>query len=50
MFVRYFESSDGILKTNAKALGGWFKEGFKQGREKVGGAISGKPETAQPVL
>lgn len=50
MFVRYFESSDGILKTNAKALGGWFKEGFKQGREKVGGVIAGKPEAAQPVI
>ncbi|MDR2738990.1 MAG: DUF697 domain-containing protein [Treponema sp.] len=46
MFVRYFESPDGFLKTNAKALGTWFKEGFKEGREKLGGAIVGKD---QPV-
>jgi uncharacterized protein (DUF697 family) len=44
MFVRYFESPDGILKTNFKALGDWFKEGFKDGREKLGDAISGKPQ------
>jgi uncharacterized protein (DUF697 family) len=49
MFVRYFESSDGILKTNVKALGDWFKEGFKQGREKLGSSISGKTEAAQPA-
>jgi uncharacterized protein (DUF697 family) len=42
MFVRYFESPDGFLKTNFKALGGWFKEGFSLGREKLGGAIAGK--------
>jgi uncharacterized protein (DUF697 family) len=46
MFVRYFESSDGILKTNTKALKGWFAEGFKQGREKLGSTIAGKSETA----
>jgi uncharacterized protein (DUF697 family) len=46
MFVRYFESPEGFLKTNAKALGGWFKEGFKEGREKLGGAISGKEQSA----
>jgi uncharacterized protein (DUF697 family) len=46
MFVRYFESPDGFLKTNVKALGGWFKEGFKEGREKLGGAISGNTQTA----
>jgi uncharacterized protein (DUF697 family) len=49
MFTRYFESPDGFLKTNAKALGGWFKEGFKQGREKLGNTIAGKPEAAQPA-
>ncbi|MDR3122185.1 MAG: DUF697 domain-containing protein [Treponema sp.] len=49
MFVRYFESPEGFLKTNAKALGGWFKEGFKEGREKLGGAISGKAQAAQPA-
>jgi uncharacterized protein (DUF697 family) len=47
MFVRYFESDDGFLKTNFKALGGWFKDGFKEGREKLGGTIAGKTETAQ---
>ncbi|MDR0708741.1 MAG: YcjF family protein [Spirochaetaceae bacterium] len=46
MFVRYFESPEGFLKTNAKALGTWFKEGFKEGREKLGGAISGKDQPA----
>jgi uncharacterized protein (DUF697 family) len=46
MFVRYFESPDGFLKTNVKALGGWFKEGFKEGREKLGGAIAGKVQAA----
>jgi uncharacterized protein (DUF697 family) len=46
MFVRYFESPDGFLKANVKALGGWFKEGFKEGRGKLGGAISGKAQTA----
>ena len=47
MFIRYFESPDGgILKTNFKALGGWFKEGFSSGREKLGGAISGKAQAA----
>ena len=48
MFVRYFESPDGFLKTNFKALGEWFKEGFRTGREKLGGAISGKTQ-AQAV-
>jgi uncharacterized protein (DUF697 family) len=33
MFIRYFESGEGFLKTNTKALGSWFKEGFKEGRE-----------------
>jgi len=46
MFLRYFESEDGFLKTNFKALGGWFKEGFKEGREKLGGAISGGQQSA----
>jgi uncharacterized protein (DUF697 family) len=46
MFVRYFESSEGFLKTNVKALGDWFKEGFREGREKLGGAIAGKVQTA----
>jgi uncharacterized protein (DUF697 family) len=49
MFVRYFESPEGFLKTNAKALGSWFKEGFKEGREKLGGAISGQAKPAQPA-
>jgi uncharacterized protein (DUF697 family) len=49
MFVRYFESPEGFLKTNAKALGAWFKEGFKEGREKLGGAISGQAKPAQSV-
>jgi uncharacterized protein (DUF697 family) len=51
MFVRYFESNDGLFKANAKALGGWFKEGFKQGREKLGSSIAGtgKADAAQPV-
>jgi uncharacterized protein (DUF697 family) len=44
MFARYFESSDGFLKTNAKALRDWFTDGFKQGREKLGGTIAGKAE------
>jgi uncharacterized protein (DUF697 family) len=47
MFIRYFESEDGFLKTNAKALGSWFKEGFKEGREKLGTAVAGK---AQPAV
>ncbi|MDR0447150.1 MAG: YcjF family protein [Treponema sp.] len=46
MFIRYFESPDGFLKTNVNALGGWFKEGFKSGREKLGGAISGNTQPA----
>jgi uncharacterized protein (DUF697 family) len=46
MFVRYFESPDGILKTNFKALGGWFKEGFKEGRHKLGTTIAGKTQAA----
>jgi uncharacterized protein (DUF697 family) len=41
MFARYYESSDGFVKANANALTEWFKEGFKEGREKLGGAISG---------
>ena len=49
MFVRYFESPDGFMKANAKALGDWFKEGFKSGREKLGDAISGKPAPAVAV-
>jgi uncharacterized protein (DUF697 family) len=46
MFVRYFESPEGFLKTNAKALGRWFKEGLKDGREKLGDVISGQAEPA----
>jgi hypothetical protein len=46
MFLRYFESEEGFLKTNFKALGNWFKEGFKEGREKLGGAISGNQQPA----
>ena len=49
MFLRYFESEDGFLKTNFKALGNWFKEGFKEGREKLGGTISGKQQPADAV-
>jgi uncharacterized protein (DUF697 family) len=41
MFVRYFNSNEGFLKTNTQALRDWFKEGFAQGREKLGGAIAG---------
>jgi uncharacterized protein (DUF697 family) len=44
MFARYYQSPDGFLKANAKALTEWFKEGFKEGREKLGNAISGKAE------
>jgi uncharacterized protein (DUF697 family) len=46
MFVRYFESPEGLLKANACALREWFKEGFKDGREKLGGVITGKSRTA----
>jgi uncharacterized protein (DUF697 family) len=46
MFVRYFESPKGLLKANAGALKEWFKEGFKDGRKKLGGAIAGKSRTA----
>jgi len=49
MFLRYFESEEGFLKTNFKALGNWFKEGFKAGREKLGGAISGNQQSAAPA-
>ena len=49
MFLRYFESEDGFLKTNFKALGNWFKECFKEGREKLGGAISGKQQPVEAV-
>jgi len=49
MFLRYFESEEGFLKTNFKALGNWFKEGFKEGREKLGGAISGNQQPAAPA-
>ena len=42
MFAKYYESPDGFLKANAHALTEWFKEGFKEGREKLGDAISGK--------
>ena len=49
MFLRYFESPDGFAKANAKALGEWFKEGFKSGREKLGDAISGKASPAATV-
>jgi len=49
MFLRYFESEDGFLKTNFKALGNWFKEGFKEAREKLGGAISGKQQPTEAV-
>ena len=47
MFIRYFESPDGFIKANADAMVDWFKEGFKSGREKLGGAIAGKPQTAE---
>ena len=46
MFAKYYESSDGFIKTNAHALTEWFKEGFKEGREKLGDAISGKAKAA----
>jgi hypothetical protein len=46
MFKQYYESSDGFLKANAHALTEWFKEGFTSGREKLGGAISGKAQAA----
>ena len=49
MFLRYFESEDGFVKTNFKALGNWFKEGFKEGREKLGTVISGKQQPAPAV-
>jgi uncharacterized protein (DUF697 family) len=49
MFVRYFESPEGFFKTNVKALGRWFKEGFQEGREKLGGVISGQVKPAQPA-
>ena len=42
MFTRYYESPDGFVKANAHALTEWFKEGFKEGREKLGDTISGK--------
>jgi uncharacterized protein (DUF697 family) len=45
MFIRYFESPEGFLKANARALGGWFAEGFKDGREKLGDVIAGKTQT-----
>ena len=45
MFVKYYESPDGFIKANAHALTEWFKEGFKEGREKLGDAISGKAKT-----
>jgi uncharacterized protein (DUF697 family) len=46
MFIRYFESPEGFLKANAKALEEWFAEGFKDGREKLGGVVAGKTRTA----
>jgi uncharacterized protein (DUF697 family) len=46
MFVRYFESDKGLIKANASAFGAWFKDGFKQGRTKLGTAIAGKAESA----
>jgi uncharacterized protein (DUF697 family) len=46
MFIRYFESDDGLLKANIKALGNWFKEGFKEGRERLGDAVAGKAQPA----
>jgi uncharacterized protein (DUF697 family) len=46
MFIRYFESPEGFLKANIKALGEWFQEGFKDGREKLGGVIAGKTRIA----
>jgi uncharacterized protein (DUF697 family) len=46
MFIRYFESPEGLLKANAAALREWFQEGFKDGREKLGGIIAGKVRTA----
>ena len=42
MFARYYESPDGFAKTNARALTEWLKEGFREGREKLGEAVSGK--------
>jgi len=42
MFARYYESPNGFLKANAQALKEWFKEGFREGREKLGDTISGK--------
>ena len=42
MFARYYESPKGFLKANANALKEWFKEGFREGREKLGDTISGK--------
>jgi uncharacterized protein (DUF697 family) len=46
MFIRYFESPEGFLKANVRALGEWFAEGFRDGREKLGGLVAGKARTA----
>jgi uncharacterized protein (DUF697 family) len=46
MFIRYYESPEGFFKANAGALREWFQEGFKNGREKLGGVIAGKVRTA----
>jgi uncharacterized protein (DUF697 family) len=46
MFIRYFESPEGLLKANAAALREWLQEGFKDGREKLGGVIAGKVRIA----
>jgi uncharacterized protein (DUF697 family) len=50
MFVRYYESEKGFVKANAEAFGNWFKDGFKQGREKLGSSISGKTETVSASM
>jgi uncharacterized protein (DUF697 family) len=42
MFVCYFEAPEGFLKANAGALKEWFADGFKDGREKLGGLVAGK--------
>ncbi|MDR3122170.1 MAG: YcjF family protein [Treponema sp.] len=45
MFIRYFESPEGFLKANTRALREWFAEGFKDGRKKLGGVIAGNART-----
>ncbi|MDR1351950.1 MAG: DUF697 domain-containing protein, partial [Treponema sp.] len=46
MFIRYYESPEGLFKANAGALREWFQEGFKDGRKKLGGVIAGNVRTA----